>query len=57
MFAGDHWNNISRKLNKAAVIDLLTNFKITNEELSSKKKKEDGLIDSIASIKVSKIFT
>lgn len=57
MFAGDHWNNISRKLNKAAVTDLLTNFKVTNEELSSKKKKEDGLIDSIASIKVSKIFT
>ncbi|XP_018577765.1 transmembrane protein 214 [Anoplophora glabripennis] len=48
---GDNWNNISKQIDKAAVRDLLNNLKVINEELSLRKRKEDGLNDSIASIK------
>ncbi|KAJ8935395.1 hypothetical protein NQ314_012813 [Rhamnusium bicolor] len=38
----------------SGLADLLNSFKVTNNELSLKKRKEDGLRDSMAAIKVRK---
>lgn len=44
---------MSLKLNKKVLQDVLNTFHNTNEELMLKKKKEDGLKDSIEALKVS----
>ncbi|CAH0550148.1 unnamed protein product [Brassicogethes aeneus] len=47
----ENWKSVSVKINIKQFVDLLNNFKVTNEELSNKKKKDDALYESINIIK------
>ncbi|KAJ8925970.1 hypothetical protein NQ315_009825 [Exocentrus adspersus] len=50
-YISDHWKDVAKRLDRGALTNLLTSFKDANEELSVKKRKEEGLTDCIASIK------
>ncbi|CAH1163610.1 unnamed protein product [Phaedon cochleariae] len=49
-FIGDNWDTISKRIDRAALKDLLNSFQDVNDELSTKKRKEDGLRESINAI-------
>lgn len=49
---GSTYNSIKPSLKKA-LKDLLPGFVTVNDELSLKKRKEDGLKEAIAAVKVS----
>ncbi|XP_050500167.1 transmembrane protein 214 [Diabrotica virgifera virgifera] len=46
----NNWSTVSHKINKSALTNLLNNLSTANVELSSKKRKEEGLKSSINSI-------
>lgn len=51
-FIGSTYNSIKPSLKKA-LKDLLPSFITVNDELSLKKRKDDGLKEAIAAVKVS----
>ncbi|KAJ8958641.1 hypothetical protein NQ318_016366 [Aromia moschata] len=49
-YISDNWSSVPKKINKSAFKDLLNSFKVTNEELGLKKRKEEGLNDCIKAV-------
>ncbi|KAI4468656.1 transmembrane protein [Holotrichia oblita] len=46
-----HWKQIYKKFNRKIFKELLNTYLITNEDLLTKKRKDDGLIESTEAIK------
>ncbi|KAF5269091.1 hypothetical protein FQA39_LY18924 [Lamprigera yunnana] len=55
-YMSEKWNSLSVRIDKTVLNHLLNTFSGTNEELSTKKRKESGLIDCITANKVSDIY-
>ncbi|XP_056635637.1 transmembrane protein 214 [Diorhabda sublineata] len=49
-YMSNNWSKIYKKINRNAFNSLITNIKSINEELSLKKRKEEGVKSSIAAI-------
>lgn len=48
-----NWSSLKDRLNRKILTDTLNSFSVTNDELMLKKKKDEGLLDSVSAIKVS----
>lgn len=54
IFAGKNWESVSAKINRKQLFDALAGFSDANEELQKKKRKEAGLANAAAALKVLK---
>lgn len=51
-FAGKNWKTLSSKVSRSVLSDTVASFSAVNQELQKKKRKEPGLANAVAAIKV-----